>query len=247
MVECCKMLRNSLQKMVECCKMLRNSLQKMVECLRCWEILCERQLKVVRCWEFLSILQVSTVFHRDGQSENDSCPLQQVCSLPRHIHRARRWRCADDQRWPVWPLSPAPPPTTPQQTRSYGCQWSAEKQSTQTWQLFNLLALGRFELNFRWLVFKLILVIHCWGISCEIALRWMSLELTNVKSTLVQVMAWCLQATSHYLSQCKKHLCHIRESLLITLRLQQNIQLFAYNIYNYIFKNENFWNCIQIT
>ena len=37
---------------------------------------------------------------------------------------------------------------------------------------------------------------------CEMALRRMSLELTDHKSTLVQVMAWCRQATSHYLSQC---------------------------------------------
>ena len=41
-----------------------------------------------------------------------------------------------------------------------------------------------------------------WGISCKIALRWMPLDLTDDKSTLVQVMAWCRQATSHYLSQC---------------------------------------------
>ena len=41
-----------------------------------------------------------------------------------------------------------------------------------------------------------------WGISYEIALRWMPLDLTDDKSTLVQVMAWCRQATSHYLSQC---------------------------------------------
>ena len=30
----------------------------------------------------------------------------------------------------------------------------------------------------------------------------MSLDLADDKSTLVQVMAWCRQATSHYLSQC---------------------------------------------
>ena len=30
----------------------------------------------------------------------------------------------------------------------------------------------------------------------------LSLDLTNDKSTLVQVMAWCHQTTSHYLSQC---------------------------------------------
>ena len=30
----------------------------------------------------------------------------------------------------------------------------------------------------------------------------MSLDFTDDQSTLVQVMAWCRQATSHYLSQC---------------------------------------------
>ena len=42
------------------------------------------------------------------------------------------------------------------------------------------------------------------GISRKIALRWTLLDLSNDKSTLVQVMAWCRQATSHYLnlSQC---------------------------------------------
>ena len=41
-----------------------------------------------------------------------------------------------------------------------------------------------------------------WGISCKIALRWMPRVLTGDKSTLNQVMAWCRQATSHYMSQC---------------------------------------------
>ena len=41
-----------------------------------------------------------------------------------------------------------------------------------------------------------------WGISCKLALTCMSLYLTDDKSKLVQIMAWCCQATSHYLSQC---------------------------------------------
>ena len=45
-------------------------------------------------------------------------------------------------------------------------------------------------------------MIDSWGISCEITLIWMPLEFTDDQSTLVQVMAWCHQATSHYLSQC---------------------------------------------
>ena len=45
------------------------------------------------------------------------------------------------------------------------------------------------------------LVIDGWGIPSEIALILMVLEFTDDQSTLVQVMAWCRQATSHYLSQ----------------------------------------------
>ena len=69
-------------------------------------------------------------------------------------------------------------------------------------QWVNSLAPGKFEWNFMSLIFQIISVIDGWGISCELTLRWMSLDLTNDKSTLVQVMAWCHQATSHYLSQC---------------------------------------------
>ena len=36
----------------------------------------------------------------------------------------------------------------------------------------------------------------------EIALTWMPQDFTDDESTLVQIMAWCHQATSHYLSQC---------------------------------------------
>ena len=67
---------------------------------------------------------------------------------------------------------------------------------------FNSLAPGKFEWNFRHVIFKQILVIAGWGTSCEIALIWMSLDFTDDQSTLVQVMAWCRQAASHYLSQC---------------------------------------------
>ena len=66
----------------------------------------------------------------------------------------------------------------------------------------NSLAPGKFEWNFRSLIFQIISVIDGWGISSEIGLRWMLLDLTDDKSTLVLLMAWCRQATSHYLSQC---------------------------------------------
>ena len=37
-------------------------------------------------------------------------------------------------------------------------------------------------------------MIDGWGISCEIVLTWMPQDLTDSKSILVQVMAWCHQA-----------------------------------------------------
>ena len=66
----------------------------------------------------------------------------------------------------------------------------------------NSLTPGRFQWNFVWIIFKLISVIDGRDITCEIVLRWISLDLSDVKSILVQVMAWCRQATSHYLNQC---------------------------------------------
>ena len=57
------------------------------------------------------------------------------------------------------------------------------------------------EILFRYVIFKQILVTDAWVISYEIAL-YMSLDLADDQSTLVQVMAWCRQAASHYLSQC---------------------------------------------
>ena len=45
-------------------------------------------------------------------------------------------------------------------------------------------------------------MIDGWGISFEIAVMWMTLDFTDDQSILVQVIAWCRQATSHYLSQC---------------------------------------------
>ena len=65
----------------------------------------------------------------------------------------------------------------------------------------NSLAPGKFEWNFRYIIFKQILEINGWGIFCEITLIWMSLDFADDQSTLDQVMAWCHQALSG-LSQC---------------------------------------------
>ena len=53
----------------------------------------------------------------------------------------------------------------------------------------NSLAPWKFE--WRYVIFKQMLVIDGWGICCEIALISVSLDLTDDQSTLVQVMAWC--------------------------------------------------------
>ena len=65
----------------------------------------------------------------------------------------------------------------------------------------NSLAPERFQRNFRKVNFQLILVIDGWSVSCKVVLKWMPVDLTDGKSTLVQDMAWCRQATSHNLSQ----------------------------------------------
>ena len=66
----------------------------------------------------------------------------------------------------------------------------------------NSLTMGNWKENFRWVILKLISVVNGWGISCETVLIWIPLEHAFDKSTLVQVMAWCRQATHHYVSQC---------------------------------------------
>ena len=67
---------------------------------------------------------------------------------------------------------------------------------------FNSLASGRCGRNFKSIIFKLIIHSSSLGTRCEIAVRWTPQELPSEKSTLVQVLAWCHQAPSHYLSQC---------------------------------------------
>ena len=43
--------------------------------------------------------------------------------------------------------------------------------------------------------------INTWSISCEITLGWMPQNIFDDKSTLVQVLAWHCQATSHSLPE----------------------------------------------
>ena len=65
----------------------------------------------------------------------------------------------------------------------------------------NSLAPGKFEWNFRYVLFKRILMIDGWGISCEIALIWMSLDFTDDQSILVHVMAWCREFRQYFVTE----------------------------------------------
>ena len=67
--------------------------------------------------------------------------------------------------------------------------------------IINLLIPGIYENHFKSMIFKLIIETSSLGIRCEIRFGWMFQIHTN-KSTLVQVITWCRQATSHYLNQC---------------------------------------------
>ena len=68
----------------------------------------------------------------------------------------------------------------------------------------NSLAPGSCHSNLTCIIFKLIMQNTCsiLGTCHEIDQRWMSQNSTNEKSMLAQVMAWCHQATNHYLSEC---------------------------------------------
>ena len=68
--------------------------------------------------------------------------------------------------------------------------------------IFNSLAPGRPGCHFKTAIFNLVLLIGFFRSSNDNAPRWMPWDLMDNKSTLFQVMAWCRQATSHYLSQC---------------------------------------------
>ena len=63
----------------------------------------------------------------------------------------------------------------PQLIIQYHVCWRKRKKSGICFSI-NSLASGKFEWNFRFVIFKRILVIDGWGISCEIALIWMSLD-----------------------------------------------------------------------
>ena len=81
-------------------------------------------------------------------------------------------------------------------------QLQAIEENREMVSVFNPLAPGRPRCHFKTAIFNLILLIGIFTSTKYNALRWMPWDLTYDNSTLVQVMAWCRQATSHYLSQC---------------------------------------------
>ena len=70
------------------------------------------------------------------------------------------------------------------------------------WDVLTRWPLGDLNVILKNVIFNLALLIGIFKSSCDNVLRWMPQDLTDDKSTLVQVMAWCRQATSHYLNQC---------------------------------------------
>ena len=66
----------------------------------------------------------------------------------------------------------------------------------------NILAPGIWSSDFLCLIIYPVTIIDILKIFSEITFRWMPQHFTDNKSTLVKVMAWCHQATSHYLNQC---------------------------------------------
>ena len=69
-------------------------------------------------------------------------------------------------------------------------------------KIVNSLAPGRSWCDFKNVIFNLVLLVGIFKFSYDNVLRWMPQDLTDDKSTLGQVMAWCRQASSHYLDQC---------------------------------------------
>ena len=105
--------------------------------------------------------------------------------------------------------------------------WCCDARSL--WYLiFNSLAPGKSGCDFKNGIFNLVVLIGVFRSSHDNALRWMPQDLTDDKSTLVQVMAWCHQATGHYLSQCWLSSLSPygvpRPQWVRTLRLQQHDQ-----------------------
>ena len=90
---------------------------------------------------------------------------------------------------------------TPRQY-TYQCPPKSVMQYVTRGHLVNSLSPEKCGRDFKNVIFSPLWLIGIFKLSLDNALRWMPQDRTDDKSTMVQVMAWCRQATSHYLSQC---------------------------------------------
>ena len=64
--------------------------------------------------------------------------------------------------------------------------------------------LRRHRAHYDVIVVQFVLLIGaCRSSCCDHVPRWMSRSLGGIKSSLVKLIAWCRQATRHYLNQCR--------------------------------------------
>ena len=95
--------------------------------------------------------------------------------------------------------------STPALAESYLCNTPEAHQPNGIYcsfhSCFNSLFPGRSGLNFKCLIFKCNVAI-LWAFLVTLPLREWHRTPLMIKSTLVQLMACCHQATSHYLNQC---------------------------------------------
>ena len=71
--------------------------------------------------------------------------------------------------------------------------WRTPLYHLQQWYKINPFPPLWCGFGFKYVIFKCVVVI---------TFKWMVRDPTDDKSILIQVMAWCRQATNHYLSQC---------------------------------------------
>ena len=100
--------------------------------------------------------------------------------------------------------------------------------SIGSWKNWMKSAISNFKSNFSdW----------CWGFSCKIALRSMSLDATCGKPQLVQVLAWCRQAAKHHPNQCWPSSMSLygvtRPQWVNILRFVMNISAFVQMTFSY--------------
>ena len=89
---------------------------------------------------------------------------------------------------------------------NFGTVWHVYQEQLQNNLILFCCMLSSFpvrsEWNFKITILNIVLLFGIFSSSYDIAFRWMPPEFTDDKSTLVQVMAGCCQATSHSQCQC---------------------------------------------